>query len=74
MWIHLAHTGIHIDEYLGLVPTSNKITALAIDSYRIVNCKLVEYWEITDQLAFFKQLGIVKYSEKGKKLFQEDAK
>jgi hypothetical protein len=34
--------------------------------WRIVNGKLVEGWEVDDNLEFLKQLGVVEYTEKGK--------
>jgi predicted SnoaL-like aldol condensation-catalyzing enzyme len=47
---------------------------MAVDIYRIVNGKLVEYWNVSDGTDFQKQLGLIEYTEKGKKLFPEDAK
>lgn len=41
--------------------------------FRIVDGKLVETGELDDQLDFFK-LGFIEYTEKGKKLFPEEAK
>jgi hypothetical protein len=38
-----------------------------------VNGKLAEYWSVTDNLHFFKPIGAIEYTEKGKKLFPEDA-
>jgi len=35
---------------------------------------LVEGWNVTDELDFLKQLGVIEYTEKGKKLFPEDVK
>ncbi len=48
--------------------------SMMVDIFRIVNGKLVEYRDVTDALDFLKQLGIIEYTEKGKKLFPEDAK
>ena len=75
VWVRVTYTGTHTGEWLGLAPTGNKITAMgAVDIYRIVNGKLAEYWNVTDAMDFNKQLGIIEYTEKGKKLFPEDAK
>jgi len=45
-----------------------------VDIFRIVNGKLVEYWDVGDRLDFFHKLGVIEYTENGKKLFPEDAK
>ncbi|UCE15360.1 MAG: ester cyclase [Candidatus Bathyarchaeota archaeon] len=74
VWVRLAYTGTHTGEGVGLIPTGNKITAMAVDIYRIVNGKLAEYWNVTDRLALLKPQGVIEYTEKGKKLFPEDAK
>jgi hypothetical protein len=49
---------------------------MAVDIYRIVNGKLVEYWNVTDPLdsQMHACIGLVEYTEKGKKFFPEDAK
>ena len=74
VWIRLSYTGTHTGEFRGLVPTGKKVTMTAVDIYRIVNGKLVEYWNVTDSSVFNKQLGLVKYTEQGKKFFSEDTK
>ena len=75
VWVRVTYTGTNTGEWVGLAPTGNKITAMgAVDIYRIVNGKLAEYLNVTDSMDFNKQLGIIEYTEKGKKLFPEDAK
>ena len=74
VWVLLTYTGTHSGEFMGLAPTGNKITTRAVDIYRIVNGKLAEYWNITDNMRFFKPIGAIEYTEKGKRLFQEDVK
>jgi len=75
VWVRVTYTGTNTGEWLGLAPTGNKITAMgAVDIYRIANGKLAEYWNVTDAMDFNKQLGIIEYTEKGKKLFPEEAK
>ena len=37
-------------------------------------CKIVEKNSVRDMLGFLKQLGVVEYTEKAKKLFPEDVK
>ena len=55
---------------MGIAPTGKKLTTLAVDILRVVNGKIVEYRDVVDRLDFFNQLGILNYSEMGKKLFQ----
>ena len=73
VWVRLAYTGTHTGEFMGLAPTGKKITSKAVDIYRIVNGKLAEYWNVTDMVNIFKQIGAIEITEKGKKLFPEDA-
>jgi len=74
VWIRVTATGTHTGEFMGIAPTGKKITMMFVDMFRIANGKLVEYWEVRDQLDFLKQLGLIEYTEKGKKLFPEDVK
>ena len=74
VWVRLTYTGTYTGEWRGLAPTGKKVTMTAVDIYRIVNGKLIEYWNVSDGLDFFKQLGVIeyKYTEEGKKLFPDD--
>ena len=74
VWVRITYTGTHKDEFFGLAPTSNKITTKGVDIYRIVNGKLAEYWNVTDNIDMFKQIGAIKITEKGKPLFAQEAK
>ena len=74
VWARITFTGTHKGEWLGIAPTGKKITSMMVDIFRIVNGKLVEYRDVGDRLDFFKKLGVIEYTEKGKKLFPEEAK
>jgi C-1 hydroxylase len=74
VWVRIKITGTHTGEFLGLAPTGKKFTETSVDIFRIDNGKLVEGWNVTDELDFLKQLGVIEYTEKGKKLFPEPAK
>lgn len=74
VWVRLAYTGTHKGEFMGLAPTGKKITSKAVDIYHIVNGKLAEYWNVTDNVNIFKQIGAIEITEKGKKLFPEGSK
>lgn len=74
VWTLFTDTGTHTGEYLGIVPTGKKITIRGVDISRIVDGKVTEEWQVTDSLDLLKQLGVIEYTEKGKKLFPEDVK
>jgi len=72
VWTRSTVTGTHRGEYRGVPPTGKEIAIRCVDIYRIVNGKIVESWGVYDFLDFYKQLGAIEYTEKGKKLFPED--
>jgi len=75
VWVRFKTTGTHKGVYRGvLAPTGNKITLTGVLIYRIVNSKVVEKESVYDQLDFLKQLGLIEYTEKAKKLFPENVK
>ena len=74
VWVRIKATGTHTGEFMGIVPTGKKITMMFADMFRIVNGKIVEYWEVRDQLDYNKQLGLIEYTEQGKKLFPQEVK
>ena len=72
VWIRVSvNTGTHTGEFMGLAPTGKKLTIEMVDIFRVVDGKIVEYWDVTDRLDFLRQLGVIEYTEKGKKLFPE---
>jgi C-1 hydroxylase len=72
VWVLLSYAGTHKGEFMGLAPTGKKIASKAVDIYRIVDGKLAEYWNVTDNLNIFRQVGAVEVTEKGKHLFPEE--
>ena len=71
VWARITFTGTHTGEFMGIAPTGKKITTEMVDIFRIFNGKLVEYRDVNNNLDYLKKLGIVEYTEKGKKLFPE---
>ena len=81
VWIHFKVTGTHTGEYSGnvpligkvtLPPTGKRFTFTAVLIYRMADGKIAEKKSaVYDMLDFYKQLGIIEYTEKGKKLFPE---
>jgi len=58
-----------------LAPTGKKITITGIVILRIGDGKVVEKESgIYDFLEFYRQLGVIEYTEKAKELFPKDVK
>jgi len=78
VWILQKVMGTHTGEwnFLGVpfAPTGKKITWTGVNIWRIVDGKVVERKSVRDMLDFLRQLGIVEYTEKAKKLFPEYVK
>jgi predicted ester cyclase len=82
VWVRFKFTGTHTGEYqeylpsigkITLAPTGKKITISLVDIFRIVDGKVVDWiWEVYDGFDFLKQLGLIEYTEKAKKLFPRD--
>lgn len=77
VWVRVKATGTHSGDWalfgVHLPATGNKIVMRMVFFFRVVNGKLVETGELDDQLDFFDKLGLIEYTEKGKKLFSEEA-
>ena len=71
VWIRVKITGTNTGEYRGLAPIGKKFVMAAVPIYRIANGKIIEGWSVFTSLNLFKQIGVIKYTEKGKKLFPE---
>lgn len=70
VWIFFRSTGTDIGGYRGLIPpTGKKITSSGILIYRVVDGKIIEKESaVYDDLGTYEQLGVIKYTEEGKKL------
>ena len=71
VWARVTYTGTHTGEYLGFPPSGKKISYNSVTIKRVVDGKMVEGWTVNDMLDFFKQIGMIEPTEKGKKLFPE---
>ena len=56
--VFLNFTGTHKGEFQGMLPTNKKINVRSADLYRIENEKIVEHWDVVDQLNLLQQTGI----------------
>ena len=76
VWHRFKTTGTHTGEFvfgtIKLAPTGKKFTMTGVNFWRIVDGKVVEKEGVYDQIDFLKQLGVIEYTEKAKKLFPED--
>ena len=71
VWVRVKATGTHTSEWnlfgVSLPPTGKKVILRMVFIWRIANGKLAEGWEVDDNLGFLRQLGVIEYTEKGKK-------
>ena len=70
--MYFKYTGTHTGAFMGVAPTGKKITLRAIVTWSIVDGKIVEKGtQVWDFMDMYKQLGIIEYTEYGKKLFPQ---
>jgi len=78
VWVCVRATGTHTGEWnlsgVPLPPTGRKVTMRMVFIWRIAHGKLAEGWEVDNDSDFLRQLGIIEYTEKGKKIFPEDVR
>jgi predicted ester cyclase len=71
VWVWIKATGTHINDWnlfgVSVPPTGNKIEMNMVFIWRLENGKIVEGWEVDDNLEILKQMGVVDYTEEGKK-------
>ncbi len=76
VWHRFKTTGTHTGEFvfgkITLAPTGKKFTMTGVNFWRIIDGKVVEKEGVYDSLDFYKQLGVIEYTEKAKELFPED--
>ena len=52
-------TGIHNGELMGIPPTGKAVLVTGISIDRCANGKVVEHWDVFDQLGMMQQLGVI---------------
>jgi steroid delta-isomerase-like uncharacterized protein len=55
--VYLNFTGTHKGEFQGIPPTNKKVNIRSADLYRIENEKIVDHWDVVDQLNLLQQTG-----------------
>ncbi len=56
--VFLSFTGTHTGEFRGMPPTNKRVNIRSADLYRIENEKIVEHWDVVDQLNLLQRIGI----------------
>jgi steroid delta-isomerase-like uncharacterized protein len=59
------YRGTHQGQFLGLPPTGRPVSVGLIDMMRLVDGKVVEHWNVGDDLSMLQQLGVLPPLEKG---------
>ena len=65
VWTRLTHTGTHKGELHGIAPTGNRMSIAGMSVHRLVEGNIVEMWDVTDQIAMMRQLGVIAGPEPG---------
>lgn len=55
---YLTVTGSHQGNFMGMPPTGKQVSYLQIHILRIADGKMVEHWEVRDELTMLRQLGM----------------
>ena len=55
--VFLDFTVTHRGEFQGMPPTNKPVNIRSADLYRIKNEKIVEHWDVVDQLDLLQQIG-----------------
>ena len=65
--VFLNFTATHKGEYQGRPSTNKQVTTISADLYRIENEKIVEHWDVVDQLNLLQQTGAITFDKLNKK-------
>ena len=65
--VFLNFTGTHKGEYQERPSTNKQVTTIFADLYRIENEKIVEHWDVVDQLNLLQQTGAITFDKLNKK-------
>jgi predicted ester cyclase len=56
---HWKSRATHQGEYMGILPTGNRVDFTGISIYRIAGDQIAESWGVSDQLDLMRQLGVI---------------
>jgi predicted SnoaL-like aldol condensation-catalyzing enzyme len=57
VWVRTSYRGTHLGPYRGVQPTGRQIGYRTVDIFRISEGKLVEHWDVVDQLDMLTAIG-----------------
>jgi predicted ester cyclase len=76
VWVRVTATGTHTGEWslsgVPIPPTGRKLTMRMVFIWRLVNGRLAEGREVDESVDFLRQLGLIEYTGKGKRVFGEN--
>jgi predicted ester cyclase len=61
--VFLNFTGMHKGQFEGMPPTNKPVKIRSADLYRIENSKIVQHWDVVDQLDLLKQTGAITFNQ-----------
>jgi predicted ester cyclase len=61
--VFLNFSGIHKGQFEGMPPTNKSVKIRSADLYRIENGKIVEHWDVVDQLDLLKQTNMISFNQ-----------
>lgn len=53
------HRGTHTGELMGIAPTGREVRVTGIETFRVADGMIAEFWQAEDHLGLFQQLGVV---------------
>ena len=65
---YLEITATHSGEFRGIMPTGEKIKVYSMLIWRIVDGLIVERTQVTESVNYLMQIGVIDYTEDGRKL------
>ena len=73
VWVRFTAKGTHKGECFGLAPTRKKVNFRAVQMWRLENGKVVSKDTVSDSLNFFRELGVIEYTDKAKGILLLDS-
>ncbi|TAJ45631.1 ester cyclase [Methanofollis fontis] len=77
VWVCVRATGTHSGEWhvsgVSLPPTGRRVVMRMVFIWCIKDGRLAEGWEVDSEVNFLKTIGVIEYTEIGKRIFPEDA-
>lgn len=61
--VFLNFTGTHKGMFQGRPPTNKTVKIRSVDLYKVENEKIVEHWDVVDQLDLLQQTGAITFAQ-----------